>query len=179
MLRRVFRRQRSEKNCSTPETEPWGLKTLATGNDPNIEYSRALKHIQPLKPNLSDSIVAIHGLNGHREKTWSSNGHIWLRDFLPARIPKARIITWGYDANTHGRSEISKQLLYDHAINLITELSRERRVTDVSSSTIKCLLRQLMTFRIYHSFSSIDRTKTDNIHRPQSRRPSAQICSYT
>lgn len=75
--------------------------------------------------------MAIHGLNGHRENTWELNGKIWLRDFLPERIPSARVYTWGYDANTHSRTEISKQLLYDHAINLIQELSLERRLTRV------------------------------------------------
>jgi hypothetical protein len=77
------------------------------------------------------SLVAIHGLNGHREKTWTSNGKLWLRDFLPERIPNARIMTWGYDANTYSRTEISRQLLYDHAVNLISDLSLERRLTQV------------------------------------------------
>jgi hypothetical protein len=50
-------------------------------------------------------IVALHGLNGHREKTWqatatnSKGQHLmWLRDFLPQQIPHARIMSFGYDS---------------------------------------------------------------------------------
>jgi hypothetical protein len=49
-------------------------------------------------------IVAIHGLNGHYSKTWSTSsvkgGRInWLKDMLPQRIPNARIMSFGYNAN--------------------------------------------------------------------------------
>lgn len=85
------------------------------------------------KIRVSRSIVAIHGLNGHRDKTWALNGKVWARDFLPERIHRARIMTWGYDARTHGRTQISRQLLFDHAINLVRELSVERELTNVST----------------------------------------------
>ncbi|KAF2176037.1 hypothetical protein K469DRAFT_608537, partial [Zopfia rhizophila CBS 207.26] len=39
-------------------------------------------------------IVAVHSLNGHRDKTWTaSNGVNWLRDFHPQDLPKTRIIS--------------------------------------------------------------------------------------
>jgi len=59
------------------------------------------------------SIVAVHGLNGHPKKTWTANNVNWLRDFLPPDIPNARILSWGYDANTHSTSTISAQYLFD------------------------------------------------------------------
>ena len=80
------------------------------------------------------SIVAVHGLNGHREKTWTANndGDVnWLSDFLPSDIPNARILTWGYDANTHSTSRISAQHLYDHAKTLVSDLCLKRRMTEV------------------------------------------------
>lgn len=80
------------------------------------------------------SIVAVHGLNGHRENTWTANhdgGVNWLRDFLPSDILNARILTWGYDANTHSTSRISAQHLYDHAKTLVSDLCLKRRVTEV------------------------------------------------
>ena len=48
----------------------------------------------------SIDVVAIHGLRGHRINTWthSSSGKLWLRDFLPAQLPRACIWTFGYDA---------------------------------------------------------------------------------
>jgi hypothetical protein len=77
------------------------------------------------------SIVAIHGLNGHRDKTWTAaNGVHWLRDLLPTDIPNVRVFCWGYDANTHGE-RVSCQYLYDHAGQLVSDLCLERRLTKV------------------------------------------------
>jgi hypothetical protein len=54
----------------------------------------------------------------------------WLRDaiMLPTIIPNARILSWGYDANTHSTEESSKIYLDKHAQNLVADLSllRER-----------------------------------------------------
>lgn len=77
------------------------------------------------------SIVAVHGLNGHRETTWGANDVNWLRDFLPADLPNARILTWGYDADTHSTSQISFQYLYNHATTLVSDLCLERSLTKV------------------------------------------------
>lgn len=85
------------------------------------------------------SIVAVHGLNGHREETWTVNGVNWLRDLLPTDIPNARICSWGYDANTHSTSPISAQYLYDHATTLISDLCLKRSMTNV----LKYLYRNL------------------------------------
>lgn len=74
---------------------------------------------------------AVHGLNGHRDNTWTVNDKNWLRDFLPADIPNARIYSWGYDANTHSISEISSQHLLDHATTLVSDLCQKRKSTKV------------------------------------------------
>jgi len=49
-------------------------------------------------------IVAIHGLSPfsdehHAENTWTSNGKLWLRDFLPRKLPRARVMLFSYNAN--------------------------------------------------------------------------------
>jgi hypothetical protein len=82
--------------------------------------------------NLPLSIVAVHGLNGHRDKTWTAaNGIHWLRDLLPKDIPNARILCWGYDANTHSKSRVSCQYIYDHARALVSDLYLERKLSNV------------------------------------------------
>src|ERR1700709_2784469 len=48
-------------------------------------------------------IVAIHGLNGHWENTWrtttQNGGRVnWLREFLPQQVPRARVMSFGYDS---------------------------------------------------------------------------------
>lgn len=50
------------------------------------------------------SIVAIHGLSPfsdehHAENTWTANGKLWLRDFLPRKLPRARVMLFSYNAN--------------------------------------------------------------------------------
>ncbi|KAK3936742.1 hypothetical protein QBC46DRAFT_345329 [Diplogelasinospora grovesii] len=67
--------------------------------DPN--FLRALHDPEDAEIDL----VAVHGLNPtnvafHAEQTWTAeNGRMWLRDFLPMTLPKARILLFGYNAN--------------------------------------------------------------------------------
>ncbi|ORY57506.1 uncharacterized protein BCR38DRAFT_449277 [Pseudomassariella vexata] len=50
----------------------------------------------------SFDIVFVHGVGGHRIRTWEKDGVCWPRDLLSRELEEARIITWGYylpDAN--------------------------------------------------------------------------------
>ncbi|KAK2599136.1 hypothetical protein QQS21_005397 [Conoideocrella luteorostrata] len=69
-------------------------------------------------------IVALHGLNGHYRKTWTTTGAAgknvnWLKDMLPQHIPNARIMSFGYDSSvqfsksTSGINEFAEGLLAD------------------------------------------------------------------
>jgi hypothetical protein len=50
---------------------------------------------------MCSSIVAVAGLAGHAIGSWSApNGSMWLRDELPQDIPNARVLTYGYAADT-------------------------------------------------------------------------------
>lgn len=75
--------------------------------------------------------MAIHGLNGHREETWTVDGVNWLRDLLPLQIPGARIYSWGYDASTHSTAGTSREYLHGHAATLVSDLCLERKMTEV------------------------------------------------
>jgi pimeloyl-ACP methyl ester carboxylesterase len=68
-------------------------------------------------------IVLIHGLNGHREKTWTDDQVFWPKDLLPADIPKARILAFGYDAIiVHFWSQASQNRIDNHADELFAAL---------------------------------------------------------
>ena len=49
-----------------------------------------------------DSIVAVHGLGSDWEDAWTEEvgieKRLWLRDFLPAKFPNVRVMSYGYDA---------------------------------------------------------------------------------
>lgn len=93
---------------------------------------------------MLSSLIAVHGLDGHREKTWiADNGVFWLRDELPKIITNSRILTWGYDARTHGSTPLSCQTLFDHAISLIADLSLERRRTKTDERPIVFLAHSI------------------------------------
>ncbi|KAK0622650.1 ankyrin repeat-containing domain protein [Immersiella caudata] len=68
-------------------------------------------------------IVAVHGLNGDRMKTWThpDNEIMWLRDLLPTDVPDSRIMTFGYDVKIR-RTKITADLM-DHAKCLLLELA--------------------------------------------------------
>ncbi|CCA74555.1 related to kinesin light chain [Serendipita indica DSM 11827] len=92
------------------KTGDLGFLTIASGTDPVVD------------------IVAIHGLQGHREKSWTTkDGTLWLRDLLPSDLPNARILSYGYDADTHSRECVSTQTMRRHADGLAKALARERK----------------------------------------------------
>ncbi|QGA22347.1 hypothetical protein EYB26_010063 [Talaromyces marneffei] len=100
------------------EAPAQGLEVVAEGEQPVVD------------------IVAVHGLNGHRDKTWTAaNGVNWLSNLLPTDIPNARVFCWGYDANTHD-DRVSCQYLYDHATQLVSDLCLERRLTNTTQRPI-------------------------------------------
>ncbi|KAI2623161.1 hypothetical protein GGR54DRAFT_629751 [Hypoxylon sp. NC1633] len=101
-----------------------------------IESAQGLEVVYD-SPEASLDIVAIHGLNGHPDKTWTAgNGVHWLRDLLPKDLPNVRILTWGYDANTHSSDRVSCQYLYDHALELVADLTRKRTLTNSTERPI-------------------------------------------
>ncbi|KAI5456651.1 hypothetical protein BGZ63DRAFT_395954 [Mariannaea sp. PMI_226] len=124
LTRRIWPTRKSFGTSSgaTPAVTPHGLDVVSEGCDPVID------------------VVAIHGLNGHREKTWTAKtpaGQVyWLRDLLASDLPKARILSWGYDANVYSSSGLSCVKLYDHALGLVSDLTRKRTLTNSSKRPI-------------------------------------------
>ncbi|PVF91422.1 hypothetical protein CPB86DRAFT_878527 [Serendipita vermifera] len=86
-----------------------GFKELSPGQNPLID------------------IIAIHGLDGHRERSWTAeNGTMWLRDLLPLDIPSARILTYGYDSDTRRFTHTSTQGIFHHAEAFVVDLTLAR-----------------------------------------------------
>jgi hypothetical protein len=75
-------------------------------------------------------IVAIHGLGDHPFPTWTTappNIH-WLSDYLPRKLPQARILTFGYNPQSLWSTESSGSV--ERAVHrFLEELARVRRDT--------------------------------------------------
>ncbi|CAG7849907.1 SubName: Full=Uncharacterized protein {ECO:0000313/EMBL:CCA70337.1} [Serendipita indica DSM 11827] len=120
------------KRKSTPVLQPESTPVLQPESKPASQPESKLDHLGLLEiaPGIDPvvDIVAIHGLQGHRERTWTTdNGNFWLRDLLSSDLPNARILSYGYDADTHSRECVSTQTLGRHAEGFAHALSRERK----------------------------------------------------
>ncbi|BCS00763.1 uncharacterized protein AKAW2_51104S [Aspergillus luchuensis] len=94
-------------------TGEYYLRILSAGADPNID------------------IVAVHGLNpkskkNHAEKTWESNGKLWLRDFLPKQLPRARIFLFSYNSKVAIQSSAAGVREQAHVLLDRLRLEREK-----------------------------------------------------
>lgn len=97
------------------------------------------------------SFVFIHGLNGGAIKTWTADNVFWPKDLLPAEIPHARVLAFGYDAQVvHFWSEPSQNRIDNHADALFAELSgvRDRTQTVSSEDAIYAQLHSVTMFRM-------------------------------
>ncbi|KAI1177631.1 hypothetical protein F4777DRAFT_540755 [Nemania sp. FL0916] len=80
-------------------------------------------------PVANIDIVAIHGLNpfdnqSHATATWTANGKLWLRDFLPKRVPRARICLYGYNSSVALGSSAAG--IREHGENMLNHLEQAR-----------------------------------------------------
>ncbi|KAF8234302.1 hypothetical protein L208DRAFT_1262445, partial [Tricholoma matsutake] len=82
------------------------------------------------------SIVAIHGLDGHAMTSWTAaNDTLWLRDLLPKRIPRARILTYGYNAYTRG-NKLANESIYSIGQKLLADLATDRDGSNIQQRPI-------------------------------------------
>ena len=76
---------------------------------------------------IEADIIALTGLAGHAFGSWATSSHMWLRDFLPKDLPKARILLYGYDSSLAGN--LSKNTFADFSRNFIHKFDTMRRLS--------------------------------------------------
>jgi hypothetical protein len=111
-----------------------GLTEVYRGEDPVVECVNFHSYTPYTRKVLKlSSIVAIHGLNGHPIKTWTTHEtkRFWLgdSDLLPSNLKRARILTYGYNASVAALlGKTSSDRIMQHAQTLIAELVADREV---------------------------------------------------
>ncbi|KAI9431999.1 Alpha/Beta hydrolase protein [Russula earlei] len=114
------------------DTHFHGLTVIAGGDDSKLD------------------IIAIHGLNGHAFNSWTvDDGVMWLRDLLPAQVPDARVLLYGYNANVI--EDASRSRIQEHARLFIKFLQglaeiQKRRVIFICHSLGGLVLKQALVF---------------------------------
>ena len=99
-------------------------------------------------------IVALHGLNGHYQKTWTATPAVgkptnWLEDFLPEHIPNARIMSYGYDSTVQfsksvaGIGTFAEQLLHSLEAKRTSQNERKRPVIFICHSLGGLVFKQV------------------------------------
>jgi len=108
-----------------------------------------------------DSIVAVHGLGSDWEDAWTetvgTEKRLWLRDFLPAKFPNVRVMSYGYDAAFALSSSVSdietaaaSLLDYLNGARLSTE-EKERPIIFVAHSLGGIVVKKVSLFHeIFH-----------------------------
>ena len=93
-------------------------------------------------------IVLVHGLNGHPQRTWTSEKRrvFWPSQLLPPVIEeeKARILVYGYDADVMSFTDgVSRDKIHNHAEHLIAELCANRRIRKATERPIVFIAHSL------------------------------------
>jgi hypothetical protein len=105
--------------------EKYGLFHLAGPSELRSGFDSALSCHQQA------DVVAIHGINGHPQRTWThSNGKCWLKDFLPECLVGARIFSYGYASEV--AFSLSWAEIHDFARSLLGDLNNARMSPSVS-----------------------------------------------
>lgn len=105
-----------------------------TATSSNERYGLFIFH-EPENLEGSVDIVAVHGLGGHYAHTWtwtpesSASGEQcnWLRDLLPAQVPHARIMSFGYNSAVAGSKSIGDIRTFGEQLLTRILLARDHR----------------------------------------------------
>ncbi|EPE08934.1 kinesin light chain 1 [Ophiostoma piceae UAMH 11346] len=97
---------------------------------PPHDYDIKVWH-SPAQPTVD--ICFVHGLKGHRDKTWTVDGtnqQPWPATMLPGKFPHAHLLTFGYDADVVRLGVASKDTIKSLAESLLYSLKRVRQEVD-------------------------------------------------
>jgi hypothetical protein len=107
------------------------------------------------------SIIAVPGLGSHAIGAFKAKGgnNVWLRDFLPEDIPRARVLVYGYDTTiTKGDAKHSIPHL---AMAFLDSVKAFRDATEVTLHNRSAQALLLIHFRHVADQSSLSATASE------------------
>jgi len=134
--------------CGLIRRKKRGTPAGPPGSNGNGNGSQTRPGVSPVEPLFPDGVKVlhdcpdaavdvcfVHGLMGNRDSTWTANGQStpWPQTLLPPHLPRARILTFGYDAYVVRGSVASKNRLMDHAASLLNDLTNDREACGASA----------------------------------------------
>ena len=117
------------------------------------------------------SIVAIHGLYERALETWtdSETGLLWLRDLFPHRRCRARILVYGYKAETLASpGEGSADRILPHATSLIAELCADRQLANAFERPIIFICHGLGGLLVKRALAFSSTSRSRNVEHRRS-----------
>lgn len=119
------------------------------------QYGMIMVRDRPSEAPKMLDVVAIHGLNGHYQKTWTETTSPrmvnWLQDLLPEQLPNARIMSYSYNSAVAfskaniGIKTFAEQLLEDLMAWRLTLCEQERPVIFICHSLGGIVFKQVCT----------------------------------
>ena len=117
------------------------------------------------------SIIFVHGLTGKRQSTWThANGLCWPLDLLPGLFPRARILTFGYDADVVRLwNAVGANTLRDHGKSLAAAVADaqpatgQRRIVFVAHSLGGLVVEQALLLCRWSNEPRLNRVIEDTI----------------
>lgn len=111
---------------------------VATASSSKKVFSTGLKIWYEGESPIAD-VIFVHGLTGHRERTWTGDGAAapWPKELLGPKLKQARILTFGYDSSVVDlRSMVSKNRIGNHSTNLLAAVATYRENDDTNNRPI-------------------------------------------
>ncbi|KAG7038643.1 Kinesin light chain [Colletotrichum scovillei] len=123
----------SQPTASTNKRPGVSLAAVASNSGSYAGHPIGLKTLHdPAEGEAVLDIIFIHGLKGHREKTWTAENapEPWPKTLLKEEISNARVLVYGYDANVARATHIvSASRIRDHAADLLLRIRNFRHRT--------------------------------------------------